>query len=303
MSEVRPMRGLAAAALRASPRLGPAAKELLWRTVYELISARRGDPAVSMLNYGYAAPNSRFEATVECSPDDRYGLALYHEVAGAGDLTDRDVLEVGCGRGGGAAFVFERFAPRSMTGLDLARRAIERCRERYPMRGVEFVAGNAERLPFPDASFDVVLSVESTHCYGDVSRFFAEAHRVLRPGGQLLLADLRATELDAAARDGVFAREDVACLRTQLADAGFRTIEDEDITANVVRALELDTPIRRARIERRVPRRLRKQALTFAAVEGSPVYRAFAAHELTYLRFVLEKPASAGARHLSAVPR
>ena len=70
---------------------------------------------------------------------------------------------------------------------------------------------------------------------------------------------------------------------------GFRTLEEEDITANVVRALETDTPVRRDRIEQRAPKLLRRHVLGFAAVEGSPVYKAFAERELTYLRFVLEK--------------
>jgi SAM-dependent methyltransferase len=177
-----------------------------------------------------------------------------------------------------------------MIGLDLARRAIARCRARYVRPGLSFVVGSAERLPFADRAFDAVLSVESTHCYPDPPSFFHEVARVLRPGGLLLLADLRSS---APTREGVFAREDAQQLRRQLSQAGFRTLEEEDITANIVRALELDTPARRARIERRVPKPLRRHVLYFAAVQGSPVYKAFAAHELAYLRFALEKAPAA----------
>jgi SAM-dependent methyltransferase len=287
VSEVKPVRAVARAALRAAPQLAPGAKQMLWRSVYEVISLGRRDHGTALLNYGYAPLDSSAAESVRAEGQaDSFGLQLYAMVAGAAELSGKDVLEVGCGRGGGAAFVFERFGLRSMTGLDLARQAIERCRARYARPGLEFVAGNAEQLPFPDAAFDAVLSVESTHCYGDPPSFLREAHRVLRPGGLLLLADLRSTK---PTQDGVFAREDVARLHEQLADAGFRTLDEEDITPNVVRALELDTPIRRAQIERRVPKLLRRQVLRFAAVEGSPVYRAFAEHELTYLRFVLEK--------------
>lgn len=281
------MRAAAGAALRAAPQLAPPAKQLLWRSVYEVLSLGRRNRGTTLLNYGYASLDSPVADSASGElREDRHGLQLYEAVAGAAELSGKDVLEVGCGRGGGAAFVFEHFDLRSMTGLDLARQAIERCRARYARPGLQFVAGNAERLPFRDAAFDAVLSVESTHCYADPPSFLREAHRVLRPGGLLLLADLRSTE---PTQDGVFAREDVARLRKQLAEAGFRTLDEEDITPNVVRALELDTPIRRAQIGRRVPKLLRRQVLRFAAVEGSPVYRAFAEHELTYLRFVLEK--------------
>lgn len=287
MSELRFAQTVARMPRRVAPQLAPGAKQLLWRSVYELMSLGRRDLS-PLLNYGYAPLDASAE---EEGPEvdlgaDRFGLQLYSVVAGTAELCGRDVLEVGCGRGGGTAFVFERFRPRRMTGLDLARQAIRLCRTRYARPGLDFVAGNAERLPFADGSFDVVLSVESSHCYGDLSSFLRETRRVLRPDGLLLLADLRATE---PTRAGVFAREDVEELRERLLATGFRTLEDEDITANVVRALELDTPLRRARIEQRAPRLLRRQLLGFAAIKGSPVYRAFAERVLTYRRFMLAR--------------
>lgn len=291
MTEIRPLRRATTAVLRRAPGLAPRAEKLMWRSFYELASLGRRDLGTAMMNYGYAAlaPSESGPPEVGGRESDRYGLQLYAAVAGASDLKGKDVLEVGCGRGGGAAYVFETLGPRSMTGLDLARRAIERCRERYARPGLQFVAGDAENLPFPDASFDAVLSVESSHCYADVSRFWHEAHRVLRPGGTLLLADARHTALTPGTESAVFAQDDVDRLRDQLATAGFRTLEEEDITANVVRALALDSPARRARIERRVPKFLQPHALAFAAVEGTPMYQAFAESDLSYLRLVLEK--------------
>jgi SAM-dependent methyltransferase len=285
---IRPVRRAMAALLSVWPELAPHLQKATWRAFYELASMRRGNPQTAMMNYGYAAVDED-GATSAVDSADHYGLQLYAAVAGAADLTGQDVLEVGCGRGGGAAFVFERFGPRSVTGLDLARQAVDRCRRRYGRAGVSFVAGDAEQLPFADGWFDAVLSVESSHCYAHPARFWSEAHRVLRPGGRLLLADLRHTHLSATSESALFARDDVAGLRDQLAMAGFRTVEEQDITANVVHALELDTPARRRRIERRVPRFLRSHVLTFAAIEGSPMYSAFADGELRYMRFVLER--------------
>jgi SAM-dependent methyltransferase len=200
------------------------------------------------------------------------------------------VLEVGCGRGGGAAFVLDRFRPRRMTGVDLSPKAIARCNAEHARAGLSFIAGDAEALPFADAAFDAVLSVESSHCYPSVPRFLAEASRVLRPGGLLLLADFRHTVLPAGAEDALMPQEDVACLREQIAAAGLRTVEEEDITANVLAALRLDSPNRRSRLERGVPRPLRRHALAFAAVEGGAMYRAYEQGQWTYLRFVLQRP-------------
>jgi SAM-dependent methyltransferase len=287
---VRPARRAMAALLRVWPGLAPRVQKATWRAFYELASFRRGDPGTAMMNYGYAALDEDAAPPAGDGTDaDRYGLQLYAAVAGAADLAGQDVLEVGCGRGGGAAFVFERFGPRSVTGLDLAHRAIDGCRRRYGRPGLSFVAGDADQLPFADGAFDAVLSVESSHCYADPSRFWREAHRVLRPSGRLLLADLRNTHLSPDSNAALFARNDVAGLRDQLAAAGFRTVQEQDITANVVRALELDTPARRQRIERRFPRLVRTYVLTFAAVEGSPMYQEFANGHHSYMRFVLER--------------
>jgi SAM-dependent methyltransferase len=282
----RPVRALVAALLRAAPQLTPRIEKLLWRGFYELASTGRRGLGTTLMNYGYA---ERDATETSASGAESFGLALYAATAGAVDLAGKDVLEVGCGRGGGTAFVFDRFRPRSMTGLDLAKKAVARCQALYARPGLAFVAGDAENLPFADGTFDALLSVESTHCYSDTPRFFAEASRVLRPRGLLLLADFRHAVLPPDAEDALVPQEDARRLREQLAAAGLQTLEEEDITENVVRALALDTPRRLAQIGRRVPRPLRRQAVAFAAVEGSPMYEAFAQGKWTYLRFVLQK--------------
>ena len=283
-----PVRAGVGALLRAAPQLRPRLEKLLWRGFYEAASLRRRDVGASLMNYGFA-PLDGPDAEPGAG-EDRFGRQLYAVVAGAADLAGKDVLDVGCGRGGGSAAVFERFGPRSLTGLDLAKSAIERCRARYGRAGLTFVAGDAEALPFPDETFDAVLSVESSHCYPDVLGFLREVHRVLRPGGVLLMADFRRT-LSGPPAPGDAQRQigDIDTLRRQIADAGLRTVEETEITPNVVDALSQCTPELRARIEGGVPKPLQRYALEFAGIEGTAMYRAFAGGELIYLRFVLQR--------------
>ena len=263
------------------------------KLIYGFASRTGADPGMACLNYGYAPlePAARDAAPTDADDPDSYGKALYERVAGAAPLAGRDVLEVGCGRGGGAAAVFERYGPRSLVGLDLAASAIERARRDHGRPGLEFVQGDAEALPFGDAAFDVVLNVESAHWYPNVEKFLTEAFRVLRPGGALLLADLRHTSLPDDGGEVFMPRVDMRTFVAQLEASPFELVEQEDITSNVRRALELDSPRRRRMIERAYPRLLHRRALAFSGVVGTPPYEGLAGGELTYQRFVLRKAA------------
>ena len=281
----RPFVLLLSLADRLPPRARSHAVKALLKLQYDTLSRTMRDPDAGFLNYGYA-PVDGARTTLELAPEnerDRYSMQLYDRVAGAVELRGRDVLEVGCGRGGGAAFLFERHAPATMTGLDLSEIAVAHCQTRYGRSGLRFVAGDAEQLPFPDASFDAVVNVESSHCYPNMTRFLTEVTRVLRPGGVLLFADIRSTRLDDTDDQ---AATDIAGFLDQVAAAGLTVIEEEDVTANVVRALDLDSPRRRAEIERGAGL-FNSQLLEFAGVEGSAIHRALSSREVTYLRMVL----------------
>jgi SAM-dependent methyltransferase len=272
------------AVLSVAPWLRPSVEKLAWRIFYELVSLRQDEHTTRLVgggfNYGFAAPDE-----IEVSEgDSQFGLALYAAAVGAAELSGRDVLEVGCGQGEGSAFVFERYGPRSLTGVDIARAAIQRCRRRHGRPGLTFVTGDAENLPIPAASVDAVINVESSHCYPRMVRFLREVRRVLRPGGLLLFADFRPTTSSPSDP-----KDDLPELRRQIAETGLRTLAEQDITAEVVRALSLATPAVRAHIEHRVPKPLRRDSIEYSGVEGSARFREFADGSLTYLRLALQK--------------
>ena len=95
--------------------------------------------------------------------------------------TGREVLEVGSGRGGGASFVARYLRPSRVVGVDVSPQSVAFCRARHSAPGLSFEVGNAEQLGFAAASFDAILNVESSHCYGDMGAFVREVRRVLRP--------------------------------------------------------------------------------------------------------------------------
>jgi len=107
--------------------------------------------------------------------------------------TDR-VLDVACGPG----FLTMAFASRCAfaCGLDATDAFLERARAEAASRGlsnVEFRAGEAERLPFPDASFDVVSCRAAFHHFARPERVLGEMKRVLEANGGIVVADMIAT--------------------------------------------------------------------------------------------------------------
>lgn len=253
-------------------------KSPLKRAWYEGISALDREADMLFMNYGWAPVAG--DACLALRPEDesnRYSIQLYHRVASATDLVGLDVLEVGCGRGGGASYVMRYLGPRTLIGVDRTARAISFCQEHYLIHGLTFVRGDAEALEFDEGMFDAVINVESSHCYGAMDRFLAEVYRVLKPGGSLLYADL-------------WDREVVSLLRRQFDEAGLAVVEEELLNDAVVRALKLDDARKKALIQAKVPRLLRPVFIQFAAMEGIA-----SSHEMLrrgasqYWRFVLQK--------------
>ena len=105
---------------------------------------------------------------------------------------DRDVLDYCCGNGLDSVRIAKEMNPRSVVGIDISPKSVEHCEERARREGVAkrltFVVMDAEKLEFPDNSFDVV------HIYGvlhhlDLHAAFRELARVLRPGGRVIATE------------------------------------------------------------------------------------------------------------------
>jgi ubiquinone/menaquinone biosynthesis C-methylase UbiE len=263
-------------------RLGAASPPLrrwLWRCWYDLLAARYQQADWTFMNYGYAPTNAAAAPLRLAKADeaDRYSIQLYEQVARSVNLKGLRVLEVGCGRGGGCTYLARYRQPASVLGVDISPKAIAFCQRVHSVPGLSFRQGDAEALPCPAETFDVVLNVESSHCYGSMPTFLNEVFRVLVPGGYFLWADLGSAErLGAAHR--------------QFAAAGFRCLEESVMTPNVLRALERDSEHRRAMIQRLVPRLLAPCVEDFAGVSGTRVYESLRTGAIEYRSSVVRKP-------------
>ena len=102
------------------------------------------------------------------------------------DLDGKDVIELGCGTAYVSAWLQRRGA--RPVGIDNSPKQLETARAMQRQFGVEFplLLGNAERVPYPDASFDVAISEYGACLWADPEAWVPEAARLLRPSGELI---------------------------------------------------------------------------------------------------------------------
>jgi ubiquinone/menaquinone biosynthesis C-methylase UbiE len=136
--------------------------------------------------YSSAADREQYFAELERS---RYELEpRIHGLARFAEGRGKTVLEIGVGAG--VDFTNWVRAGAQATGVDLTEAGIALTRERLESEGLPperylLLTTDAERLPLPDAAFDIVYAYGSLHHTPDTPRAFREAARVLKPGGEL----------------------------------------------------------------------------------------------------------------------
>lgn len=127
-------------------------------------------------------------------PESEYELEAtrpFHDWFGVGAeelFGGRDVLDLGSGYGGSAVRFLE-YGARRVTGIEISEAQVHAASEFARVRGVDdrvsFALGLGERIPLPDAAFDLVTMYDVMEHVLSPRDVLAECHRVLRPGGTL----------------------------------------------------------------------------------------------------------------------
>lgn len=252
-------------------------KRLNAKVTYELLAKNIPAKDWQFMNYGYSPeptdpPIALAEGTIQVYP-----TQMYHYLAIKTPLEGKTVLEVGSGRGGGANYLAQTMKPKEYIGMDLAQNAVDLANGLHKLPNLKFVQGSAESIPLPDNSVDVVLNVESCHAYGSVPKFLSEVKRVLRPQGVFLMVDFRNSQ------------ENMTILKHDLANTHMQLVEEQNITNNVIRAIEAEDATKRKRIEECVPKRWQKLFSDFAGVAGSRFHLTLKDGTRSYYRFHLVK--------------
>jgi len=200
-------------------------------------------------------------------------------------LQGKHVLEIGSGRGKGAAYIAQEFNPKSIIGVDLNEERVALASNSFrETANLKYRVGNALNLAFKNSTVDFVLNVESSFHYPNFTKFISEVFRVLAPGGRFLwVAPMLNRGESFSSKLEVFKR------------AGFHVSFRKDIVQAVVNSRrnvlkESDNKEFQILCDS-LESDVSEDALwSWAALPGSIAFDALESGEVQYIRFIAQKP-------------
>jgi ubiquinone/menaquinone biosynthesis C-methylase UbiE len=174
------------------------------------------DKDIKFLNHGYFPINSRIKKDSLFNTCASLYVNLFEKYL-PNFYSDETVLDIGCGRGGGIEILKDIFDLKNIYGCDFNENNIAFCKKNTD---AYFRVCDAIDLNYPVNFFNCVINIESSNCYTDIDRFFAEVNKVLKPGGNFLYADIF-KDINHVER-----------YINKIINAGFEIIDINDITYN-----------------------------------------------------------------------
>jgi len=226
------------------------------------------------MNLGYHDPDSPLNLK-ETDFQDRSFIRLYKETISDVDLNGKNVLEIGCGRGGGSYFFAEYSTAKKVLGMDLSPANIKLCNKFYKLENVSFIEGNANKFEFKQEQFDVIVNLESSHCYPSKQDFFNRVKKTLKDGGTFAYADL----IDA---------NKIKQTEAFLLAAGFNILSRKDFTPFIVNSIELNSA-KQSPFITKFPWLIPRFIKNINVVTGSDVHIKLLSRNVVYYGYTLVK--------------
>ncbi len=248
---------------------------LKFMAVYWVVNKLDKHEKVHFMNFGYSDPD-KILALDSADEENRFSIQLYNHLAGLVELNNKDIVEIGSGRGGGLAYIAKNNFPHSLIGIDLSQSAIDFSSRHHQFTNLSFQYGDAQQIPLKNNSCDIVLNVESSHRYLEMKRFLSEVIRILKTGGHFLFTDFRYDY-------------EWTGIHELFVNSGLKILFEKDITPNVLLALEMDDQRRRTLVKKLAPKYLHLAMLNFAGTIGSETYNYFLSRKYVYKSYVFQK--------------
>lgn len=250
-------------------------KKFFWRFFYNYIGTFGLMRRAKFLNHGYASEGTKKEEFTLRTLN-TLNKNLYLHLMKHAEIDGKNYMEIGCGRGAGLALLTEHYKPSRCVGVDLSDANIRFGKKLCKGLKVEFKRGDAEKQIFPDNSFDVVLNLESSHCYASKINFYKNVYSILKNGGRFLYSDLFW---------GDYLIEE---MEKQFTQTGFVTEKKENITKPVFRSIEIQADVRNYYVQGSMTPQ--KYLGNFVAVQGSELHEGIKTEAIKYMFYVLRKP-------------
>jgi len=240
----------------------PVYKDRYWRDFY----ARFAESAPAFFNLGY------------CDDDGGSHCEALYAHMGRQIRPGDSVLELGCGGGGGAHLLAQRHPAASFVATDRCRAFLTRAKRSLRCDNLVYRVARAELLHFNQV-FDVVLSIESSHCYARPDLFAGGVARALKPGGLFAWCDLRDSNVRVDEVNNLFT------------EAGLLRCWESDITDRVARAVDEASDERCQIIDQCFSSEADRQLVRkLWAVRGTPLHEALQERSVLYLEGRWRRP-------------
>ncbi len=125
---------------------------------------------------------------VRAFSQEHYELKIMKSLATIGNI--ENALEIGCGNGNGTRLIRKHFSPKNIISIDLDERMINLAQKNNSDSSSRFIVMDASKLDFPDSHFDAVFDFGIIHHIPNWKDCILELHRVLKPGGKIILEEL-----------------------------------------------------------------------------------------------------------------
>jgi len=269
-------------------------RRFIWEQLYDILCWLIPSTEWKHMNWGYASLNKdgiMLKSLKAEDEADRYSIQLYHFMSTAmgtfNNLEGKTLMEVSSGRGGGLDYIARYLNPKKCIGVDISEVQTAYCKKIYQHNPkIDFVLGDSQKLSkikeLEEEQLDIVINVESGHCYPNFKKFIQEVEKVLVPGGHFAYSDFRPAH-------------EWASVEEELRSTSMKVVKKEIISENVMHALKLDEERKSKLMEKKLGPVLKFYFKLIGGVKGSHSYDGLSKGSLVSMAWVLRKPETAEA--------